>query len=62
MEKVCEALSEGFMNTYPNVHVSVEYTGSSAGIESLTNGLCDMLIVRVNFLKPKKRRALLAMW
>lgn len=42
MEKVCEALSEGFMNTYPNVHVSVEYTGSSAGIESLTNGLCDI--------------------
>lgn len=42
MEKVCEALSEGFMNTYSNVHVSVEYTGSSAGIESLTNGLCDI--------------------
>lgn len=42
MEKVCEALSEGFMNTSPNVHVSVEYTGSSAGIESLTNGLCDI--------------------
>lgn len=42
MEKMCEALSEGFMNAYPNVHVSVEYTGSSAGIESLQQNLCDI--------------------
>lgn len=42
MEKMCEALSEGFMETYPNVRVSVEYTGSSAGIESLTSGLCNI--------------------
>lgn len=42
MEKMCEALGEGFMETYPNVRVSVEYTGSSAGIESLTSGLCNI--------------------
>lgn len=42
MEKMCEALSEGFMEAYPNVRVSVEYTGSSAGIESLTSGLCNI--------------------
>ncbi len=35
MEKLCEALSESFMADNPGVTVSVEYTGSGAGIESL---------------------------
>ena len=36
MEKLCEALKESFMEQNPNVTVSVEYTGSGAGIESVT--------------------------
>ena len=27
MEKLCEALSESFMEKYPNITVTVEYTG-----------------------------------
>lgn len=42
MEKLCEAMSESFMETYPGVTVTVEYTGSSAGIESLTQGSVDI--------------------
>ncbi len=38
MEKLCEAMSESFMEKYPGVTVTVEYTGSSAGVESLVQG------------------------
>lgn len=38
MEKVCEALMEGFMEQYPDVTVTTEYTGSGAGLESLNAG------------------------
>ena len=42
MEKVCEALMEGFMEVYPDVTVTTEYTGSSAGLESLNAGSVDI--------------------
>ncbi len=42
MEKLCEALKEGFMEKYPDVTVTVEYTGSSAGVESLIQGSVDI--------------------
>lgn len=42
MEKLCEAMSEGFMEAYPDITVTVEYTGSGAGIESLTQGSIDI--------------------
>lgn len=42
MEKVCESLMEGFMEKYPNVTVTTEYTGSGAGIESLASGSVDI--------------------
>lgn len=42
MEKVCEALSEAFMEEYPNITVTIEYTGSGAGLESLTAGSVDI--------------------
>lgn len=42
MEKLCEAMSESFMETYPDVTVTVEYTGSSAGVESLIQGSVDI--------------------
>ena len=42
MEKLCEALSESFMEEYEDVTVTVEYTGSGAGIESLTSGTIDI--------------------
>jgi len=42
MEKLCEAMSESFMEAYPGVTVTVEYTGSSAGIESVIQGSADI--------------------
>lgn len=42
MEKVCEALMEGFMEAYPDVTVTTEYTGSGAGLESLNAGSVDI--------------------
>ncbi len=42
MEKLCEAMSESFMEANPDVTVTVEYTGSSAGVESLIQGSVDI--------------------
>ena len=42
MEKVCESLMEGFMETYPDITVTTEYTGSGAGLESLASGSVDI--------------------
>ena len=35
MEKLCEAMSESFMSANSGVTVTVEYSGSGAGLESL---------------------------
>lgn len=42
MEKLANALAESFMNKYPDVTVSPEFTGSGAGIEAVTNGKVDI--------------------
>lgn len=42
MEKLCEAMSESFMEKYPGITVTVEYTGSGAGLESLASGSVDI--------------------
>lgn len=42
MEKLANALAESFMVKYPNVTVSAEFTGSSAGIESVLAGSVDI--------------------
>lgn len=42
MEKLCEAMSESFMEKNPDVTVTVEYTGSGAGLESLASGSVDI--------------------
>lgn len=42
MEKLVSALAESFQEAYPNVTVEPQYTGSSAGIESLIAGSCDI--------------------
>lgn len=42
MEKLANALSEGFMNDNPDVTVTAEFIGSSAGIESVSNGSVDI--------------------
>src|SRR5574344_1218772 len=42
MEQLCEAMSESFMEANPGVTVTVEYTGSGAGLESLAKGSIDI--------------------
>ena len=42
MEKLCEAMSESSMERNPGVTVTVEYTGSGAGLESLAAGSVDI--------------------
>ncbi|MCD7778988.1 MAG: phosphate ABC transporter substrate-binding protein [Clostridiales bacterium] len=42
MEKLASALSEAFMQKYPGVSETAEFTGSSAGIESVTAGSVDI--------------------
>lgn len=42
MEKFANALNESFMLKYPGVQATVEFTGSGAGIEAVTNGKVDI--------------------
>ena len=42
MEKLANALSEAFMEEYPDVTVTAEFVGSGAGIEAVTNGTVDI--------------------
>lgn len=42
MEKLANAVAESFMAKYPDVTVTAEFTGSSAGIEAVTAGSADI--------------------
>lgn len=42
MQKLCEAMIESFEESYPDITVTVEYTGSGAGLESLVGGKTDI--------------------
>ena len=42
MEKLANALSEAFMEEYPDVTVTAEFVGSGAGIEAVTIGTADI--------------------
>lgn len=42
MEKLAGILAESFMVEYPDIMVTVEFTGSSAGIESVLQGRADI--------------------
>lgn len=42
MEKLANAVAESFMEKYPGVTVTAEFTGSSAGIESVMAGSVDI--------------------
>ncbi len=42
MEKLANAVAESFMEKYPGVTVTAEFTGSSAGVEAVTAGSVDI--------------------
>ena len=54
MERFANALAESFMNKYPGVTVTVEFTGSSAGIESVLAGRVDIGNSSRNLQKEEK--------
>lgn len=56
MEKVCEALMEGFMEKYPDITVTTEYTGSGAGLESLASGSIDIANASRNVKDEEKSK------
>ncbi len=42
MEKMANAVAEAFMEKYPDVTVTAEFTGSSAGVEAVLGGSVDI--------------------
>lgn len=42
MEKLANSLCEGFMDKYPDVMATAEFTGSGAGIEAVLAGSCNI--------------------
>lgn len=42
MERLANALAEGFMEKYPDVNVTVEFVGSGAGILAALSGAADI--------------------
>lgn len=42
MEKLVNGLKEGIVETYPNLQLEPQFTGSSAGIEAVTNGTANI--------------------
>ena len=56
MEKLVNMLAEGFMEEYPGVSVSVQFTGSGAGIQALTEGSADIGISS-RYLKDAEKEA-----
>lgn len=42
MEKLVNGLKEGIVETYPNLQLEPQFTGSSAGVEAVTNGTADI--------------------
>lgn len=42
MEKYADALAESFMEKHPDVTVTVQFTGSGAGIEAVASGMADI--------------------
>ena len=57
MEKIANALSEAFMGKYPDVTVSAEFVGSSAGIEAVLSGSADIGNASRNLKEEEKVNA-----
>lgn len=56
MEQVCSLLSEVYMEEHPDVVVSNEYVGSTAGIESLLSGSTDIGTSSRNLTEEEKEQ------
>lgn len=58
MEKLTDALAECFMDKYPNVTVTVQFTGSSAGIAAVAEGSADIGISSRNLREEEREKGL----
>ncbi len=58
MEKLTDALAECFMERNPDVAITVQFTGSSAGIEAVAQGRADIGIVSRTLSEEEKGRGL----
>ena len=56
MERYANALAESFMEKYPNVSVTAEFVGSSAGIEAVSAGSADIGNSSRNLKDEEKKR------
>lgn len=54
MEKLADALAEGFMEKYPGITVTVQFTGSSAGIRAVEEGRADIGISSRNLTEEER--------
>ena len=58
MEKMTDALAECFMERYPKVTVTVQFTGSSAGIEAVAEGSADIGLASRGLTEEERGRGL----
>ena len=58
MEKLVDALAEGFMARYPDVTVNVQFTGSGAGIEAVADKRADIGDSSRNLTEAEKEQGL----
>lgn len=58
MEKAVDGLAEGFMERYPEVSVTVQFTGSGAGIEAVAEGRAEIGNSSRNLTEEERARGL----
>ncbi len=58
MEKYVTALGEGFKEKYPDMTVETQFTGSSAGLQALIDGQCDIADSSRSLTPAEKKKGL----
>ncbi len=58
MEKYVTALGEGFKEKYPDMTVETQFTGSSAGLQALIDGQCDIADSSRSLTPVEKKKGL----
>lgn len=58
MEKYVTALGEGFKEKYPDITVETQFTGSSAGLQALIDGQCDIADSSRSLTPAEKKKGL----
>ena len=53
MEKFVNGLKEAIVETYPDLQLEPQFTGSSAGVEAVTNGTADIGVQEQEMLLKK---------